>query len=520
VISLSTVLAGACGLILCVVGGVAYGWWTERQAARSGRAAQEGRPVTVPVLVAVEGVQSRSRLVPDGDDLRVIGPGHHLLVGRDEYDAADVRRTRFDEKRFEAADQRAFVSASGVRYLVGPVDEWAPALYAPRQSAARPAARWRVLRAAMPRTPVALTLLAVTALATFQVVWAMGHDVQASFVKVVGDEGLEMCVVQWPQGGRVERAGVDCYPPFPQAGESLPVRALGWPFRGEAMDREDTYPMATTLLGGAVVLLAGIGLTVGLRRLRTPPVRLHAVPATAVVVRKPDTVLSVGSDASLLELLDAVTQREGWDGDAVGAAPRQPWYAPYLMALGAGRWWPVPVLGGVALLVERVPEPWRWALGAGALVALGWALVRAIDAWLAIRRSRSGPVTSEWDYRLVRSFEDEWAALLVLGSSPRWLVVLDGPGHPALSGRCGVRGDLRDGGAITLRLGEQFWPTTSPVMRVDEGLLADLRDDLLDRLSSSTPHRREDSVECQEGGACPETCPCRCEPGPHGSPLE
>jgi hypothetical protein len=158
------------------------------------------------------------------------------------------------------------------------------------------------------------------------------------------------------------------------------------------------------------------------------------------------------------------------------------------MALGAGRWWPGVVMAGVALLVEDLPRPWRLALGAGAVVALGWAGLRALTAWLAIRRAYVGPVTSEWEYRLVRSVDDEWFALLFLLSTPHWMVVLDGPGHPVPVGRCGVRGDLEEGGAIQLFIHQAFWPTLSPVTRVDEALLADIRDDLVDRL-------RHDSAE-------------------------
>ena len=233
-------------------------------------------------------------------------------------------------------------------------------------------------------------------------------------------------------------------------------------------------------------------MTTSSTRLRRPAVRLSAEHAAAVRV-VPAEPVTVRSDAELTELLSALAAKEGWDAEVAAKPPAQPWYAPYLLARGAARWWPGLALGGAALLVEGLARPWRLALAAGAVVALGWAVVRALVAWLAIRRSLGGPVTSEWDYRLVRTVEDEWFALLVLGATPHWMVLLDGPGHPPTRGRCGVRGDLREGGAVQLRIGDGFWPTLSPVTRVDAELVADITDDVRARLGlevgEATPPR-------------------------------
>jgi hypothetical protein len=472
-------------IVLCAVGGFAFAWLSGRMADRSVGVVARGRPVTVPMLVTVNGHQRRGRAVLEGDAVRAVGKGVNVLVGRRGYESAAVRRGRLDAELLEYAEQRAFSDASGTRYLLGPVEEWEEAFTAALRQAPRPAGRLRLLLAATPRQVLAPLALAMFALVAFQGVWLSGHDVQASMVRVVGDEGLESCGVRWHETGRDKYAEVDCYAPFPEVGAPVRIRALAWPFDESAMDTEDTYPIASLLLGGGVVVLAGIAAGVGWSRMRRTPDLLTplAAPATVPVIAPPATAtVDVPRDASLPVLLDAVATREGWTDDGKDTPPEQSWYARYLMALGAGRWWPGVVMAGVALLVEDLPRPWRLALGAGAVVALGWAGLRALTAWLAIRRAYVGPVTSEWEYRLVRSVDDEWFALLFLLSTPHWMVVLDGPGHPVPVGRCGVRGDLEEGGAIQLFIHQAFWPTLSPVTRVDEALLADIRDDLVDRL--------------------------------------
>ena len=73
--------------------------------------------------------------------------------------------------------------------------------------------------------------------------------------------------------------------------------------------------------------------------------------------------------------------------------------------------------------------------------------------------------------------------MLQLGDRPHWMVELAGPGHPPPAGRCGVRGDLRDGGAVQLRIGADFWMTAAPVSRVDDDLLEEVREDLMEAVA-------------------------------------
>ena len=485
VISWTHLVLPALAFVACAVGGVAYAVLTDRLARRSLGVARRGRAITVPMLVTLNGDQRRGRAVLDGDDIRLVGSGVNVRVARRGYAAAAVRRGQVDAEVLDFAEQRAFTDASGTRYLLGPLEEWEEAFDASLGAPTRPATRARLLRAAFPRRVLGPVLLAVLAFAAFQAVWTSGHDVEATMVRVVGDEGLESCGVAWTEEGRDEYAEVDCYSPFPKVGAPVLVRAMAWPFDESAMDHEDTYFLATFLLAGAVLVLGGVGTAVAMGRLRGPGVPLAPLPApqvTHVVTPARQTTVELSRDAPLLDLLSAAAAREGWEGDGVAAPPIQPRHARYLMALSAGTWWPGVVLAGVGLLVEGLPHALRVALAAGSAVALLWAAFRAVTAWLAIRRAYVGQVTSEWDYRLVRSLDDEWFAVLFLGSTPHWMVLLDGPGHPAPVGRCGVRGDLRDGGAIQLQFGGEYWPTLSPVSRVDDELVSDLRKDLVERL--------------------------------------
>lgn len=472
-------------LVVCAVGGFLYAWLTDRLARRGVRAVERGRALTVPMLLTVNGDPRRGRAVVDGDVVRVVGKGVNLAVAKSGYQSAAVRRGRLDTELLDYAEQRGFADVAGTRYLLGPVEDWEPAFTAMLERPARPGGRLRLLLAATPRAVLAPVALAFVALTAFQAIWVTGHDVEATMVRVVGDEGLESCGVRWREDGRDEYAEVDCYPPFPAVGTPVRVRALAWPFDESAMDYEGTYTMATLLLGGAVVVLASVGAGVGMSRTRrspTPLSPLEAPPVRHVVVPSGTDPVEVRRDDPLPSLLEAVASREGWE-QGVSTPPEQPWYARYLMAIGAGTWWPGVVMAGVGLLVEEVPRAVRAALFAGAAAVVLWACFRALTAWLAIRRSYAGPVTSEWDYRLVRSVEDEWFALLFLGGTAHWMVLLDGPGHPAPVGRCGIRGDLEEGGAVQLQIGGHFWATVSPVSRVDEETVADIRDDLVERLA-------------------------------------
>ena len=467
------VLSGAVGILLA--------WWSDVRSRGAEDAVRRGRSLTVPVLVSVAGDTRRVRGLVDEGALHVLGPRTRLVVDGRDYAAAGNRRHRVDEERFEFAEQRGFVDAAGTRHLVGVVEEWEPAVVTALALPPRPAPRWRRWAAAAPRGVVPALALTALAFLVGQVVWATGHDVAATMVRVVGEEGMESCAVRWHDGARTETAEVDCYAPFPATGSTVTVRALAWPFRGNAMDHEGSYEALTVVLGGLVLGLAAVAGGVTATRLRRPPVRLR--PAAAPPVTWSAPAVDVDPGDPLPALLHSLATVEAWS-DGVTPPPSQPWYQPYVLAVTSARWWPVPVLGALAWLVEDVPEPVRIAaLVAGGALLL-WALHRSVSTWLAVRAAYTGPVTSEWDYRLVRLVDEEWLALLFLGDHPHWLVpLLGGEGtHPPPEGRCGVRGDLRDGGAVQLRMDDGFWMCAGPVERMDEEMVAGLREEVLDRL--------------------------------------
>lgn len=473
------------GIGLSAASGLGYAIWRDWRAARSLPAVQSGRRVTIPVTVDAER-DARGRALVDGDDLRVVTGRHHLVLGRREVLAAGTRRDRFDGDLLELTELRGYVDADGRHYFVGPPEEWTGALEAALSAPPQRARRAERLWAAVPRSALGLAGAALLAGALFQGIWWGGHDATARMVRVVATDEGDSCAVTWQDGGRQEYAEVDCYEPYPAAGRTVRIRALPWPFAGSAMDYEGTFEGVTTLTAGAVLVALLGGAVIGGCRLRRRPVRLFArqdgstSPATAA----PRPAGEVGA-MSFRELVRAVSDREGWALEAVTEPPAAPWWAPAVMVLGSGRWWPAAVLLAIGWLPESMPQPWRVALSAGAVVVLLVAGYRALTAWLVIRRASRGPVTSEWHYQLVRTVDDDWVVVLLLQDTPHWAVVLAGEAHPLPEGRCGVRGDLQEGGAVQILIDGHFWLGGSPVLRCDDAFRSDVRDDLEDRVGAA-----------------------------------
>ena len=467
--------------VVAGAGGIMLAWWRERRASGAEDRVRRGRGLTVPVLVGLDGNARRAFGVVDEGRLRVVGARTALVLEGSDYLSAGIRRHGIDEDVLEFATQRGFVDAAGTRYLVGALEEWEPALVTAIGAPPRPASRWRLVRAAAPRTAVSVLAVAGVALLAFQVVWSTGHDERATMVRVVGDEGMESCAVRWQSEGRSRYAEVDCYEPFPQPGAPVTVRALAWPFTGGAMDHEGTYEGLTAILGGATLLAGGVAVGATTTRLRRPPVRLAAV-RTAEVAWTPSETIRVGAADPFPAQLRALSVVEQWS-DGVTSAPEQPWYQRHLLAVGSARWWPVPALMGAGLLVEDLPHAVRLALVAGAAAVGLWAVYRCVSTWLALAPAYADAVTSEWEYRLLRTVDDVWLVLLFLGERPHWLVELLGEGHPAPEGWSGVRGDLRDGGAVQLVIAGEPWMSGAPVTRVDDAVFRDLRDEVSDRLA-------------------------------------
>ena len=468
-------------LAVGLAGGVAFAWWRDLRSRGAEAAVRRGRGLTVPVLVSVAGDNRHAYGVVDGRSLRILGPRTHLVLDGATYVAEGHRRHRLDTELLEFSRQRGYVDAAGTRYLVGAFDDWEDALIAALTRGTRPAGRWRLWAAATPRGLVAGFAAAALALLVFQGIWAAGHDVTARMLRVVGDKGLESCAVRWDDGDRSEYAEVDCYEPFPTAGSLVVVRALPWPLDESAMDDEGSYEALTVALGGLTGVLGAITAGIAVTRVRRQPVRLAPVPGPVVHVSEQAPVRLDAGDP-LPVLLKALSAVEAWE-DGVGPAPEQGRYEAVELALYESRWWPVPALAAPAFLVDALPDPVRVVLVVAAVATLLWAVYGSVSTWLAVSPAFRGPVTSEWDYQLVRIETGDWAAVLFLGDQPHWLVWLVADDtHPAPNGHCGVRGDLEEGGAVQLRIDGEFWMAAGPVWRVDDDLLRGMREDVLGRL--------------------------------------
>ena len=471
-------------LALAVVGvacGLAVEGWRAVRSRGATTAARRGRGLTVPMLVCVAGDNRRAYGVVDGRWLRIIGPRTSLALDGATYAAARHRRLRVDEELIETSLQRGYVDAAGTTYLVGAYEDWETAL-STALDRARPAARWRLWAAATPRGLAAACAAAALALLASQGVWAAGHDATATMIGVVREDSVESCAVEWVDGSRPEYAEVDCYEPFPGAGAPVVVRALAWPFDESAMDHEGSYDVLTTVLGGLCLVLGAITAGVAVTRVRRAPAHLVPIQAPSTASSQPDAAHApVDAGDSLPALLSALSAVEMWE-DGVTPAPAETRFQPVTTALSSARWWPPAAMAGAALLIEQLPEPVRLALALGAGAALLWACHQALSMWFALRPAYHEPVTSEWDYRLIRRVSDSWAALLFLGDRPHWLIELRGEGHPAPVGTCGVRGDLLDGGVVRLLIDGGLWMAAGLVRRVDDDLLGQIREDVLDRL--------------------------------------
>lgn len=481
-ISWATFIWPVLGILVAGLAGLGYATWRDFGARRSVAAVAAGRRVAIPMTVEADGVV-RGHGVRDGNDIRILAKKYHLLVDREEYLASRTRRGRFDEELFEYAELTGFVDDSGRRYYIGPPEEWVPAFRATLDAPERSAGwRWR-LWAGTSRIALEVGVAALLLGGVFQGIWWSGHDVSAHMLKVVAGQDGSSCAVEWRDGNRREYAELDCSEPPPRVGDVVRARALTWPLDGSALDYEGVFEFFTSASGvlAAAGLMGAAGL--GVRRLRRPAIRLRARVREVQAAAEPPSTTKEAQGMPFRALVAAVAEREGWADDVASEPPTPHWWDPMFMAAGSVRWLPVVGLLGVAWLPESLPHVWRLVLTTGAGVALVWALWRSVTTYRAIRSPFGQPVTSEWDYQLVRTDDELWVVLLMLGDVPHWAVFLPGGDpHPAASGRCGIRGDLTEGGAVHVRIMDRFWVPSSPVIQVTEDFREDVREDLVSRL--------------------------------------
>jgi hypothetical protein len=495
VISWETFLWPVLGLLASCLAGLGYAAWRDFGARRSVAAVAAGRRVAIPMTVDAEGVV-RGHGVRDGMDIRILTKKHHLVVDRAEFLTSGTRRGRFDNELFEYAELVGLVDETGRGYFAGPPEEWGPAFRATLDAPGRSAGwLWR-LWAGTPRVAVEVAAVALLVGGVFQGIWWSGHDVSAKMLRVVaGDEG-DSCAVEWRDGGRREYAELDCFAPLPRAGDAVRIRALAWPLDQSALDYAGVYEFFTLVPGALAAggLMGAAGL--GVRRLRRPAVRLRARPREGQAGEAMPTTVQQAEGMPFRMLAAAVAEREGWADDVAAEPPAPHWWDEVAMAVGSARWLPVAGLLGIAWLPESLPQQLRLALTAGAGLVLVWGLWRSVTTYLAVRRPYGQPVTSEWDYQLLRTDDELWVVLLLLGDTPHWAVFLaEGDAHPAVVGRCGIRGDLEEDGAVHIRIMDRFWVPSSPVIRVMEDFREDVREDLVSRLADGSPGGEGDVLD-------------------------
>lgn len=462
---------------ICVVGAaLAAGVGLLRESLRRARAAvaarriAAGRALCLPGRVGPPGGDRRAVLHRDGGDLVVRSARTHLRIDARALVGAQTGAVRYDAAHAELRDLRLVRAADGTRYEVGVVEEWDAAyrllLEAPCAGAAPRRVRWAAL---VPASGALLSGLALAAGLLFQGAYAAGTSVAATVTTVTADAdepGYLHCGVAWsdPWDGSPQHATTDCPQPAPALGDTVTVRALQTPFRGEAFDEEGTYEGVTVVLG--LVLLAALGGTAGVATRRARAEGLRATPvgttshptaprgdtptfSSVVDVLTPDRVRAL----TLRELVRAVSVREtGSESTDLDVVATQRARASLRRELGvtsltSGWWSPVAILP--ALAVGFWAELPRSVRGAALVVTAGWAiclLVRCLVELVGLRRLRSAPTTSEWDFVTVRSVDEVHLVLLLLGDTPHWVVPFDVPLPRA--GRLGVRGELGEAGAL------------------------------------------------------------------------
>lgn len=443
----------------------------------------------------------------DGQDLRVSTTRDHLVI-----DVDDIRKVR---RRVEVVEVQqdidelvllAFHDSAERRHHVGvPTRTWADFEAVTTGAAtARPRLPWQ---AVLPRKMLALLVLLLLATACFQGLWFSGHDVTAQVISV-DSEDLYM-EVTWDDEGITQRDEVGYYEPDPSVGDTVTVRAMPWPLQGRAWGYDGFYETMTV---GSVV--AGLGSCVWLvvsyvRNVRRPAIRVHApyVPATSSTTAgsssnghrgedggEPSETQSVGSvfgvprpDVSTVDLIKAVGLRSGLDSEPVSAPPPESLVTQVRIAWNGSFWWLaiLPLFGAIVFNLS-MPFIWGGVAIAGAYAA--YAIVTTSWVFIARRSPYRADWSSEWSFVSLSTGSNDYLVMLTVGPSVYWSTHVSG-GFPGLTGQCWVRGQLRDGGAVQLRIGDDVWAPDAPVEKMSGEDVAVLRADLFTELAAPDPFR-------------------------------
>jgi len=407
-----------------------YDYLRDRADKHAQARARAGRRVPVPVVVLTDDLR-RGRAVLDGDDVRVHGRAVSLVLHRSEPAASTVRRGQLDEGPVRWCELRGFVDELGRPVFVGPPEEWEAAFEALVEAPGARARRLEVLRAAVPRPAVAAAAAAlVVALA------------------------------------------------------AASASVLLWPFPGGPTDHARLYGTLSALaLGGAVLLLAA-AIGTGVARARKPQRRL-----TAMRTEQRRNAAEGSDDVRAMpfrELARRVSTLEGWADEAHPAAPVPTGWQLVADAARSPVWWVVLPATALAVVPDDMPGPLRAVILVAVVVLVLRQVVRTLQARQFFRDAAVGPVTSEWDYVVVRGASNTWLLFLLLGETAHWAVALPEGRHPKVVGRCGIRGELGDGNDVRLVIEGETWIPDGPLQREDATSRKELRKDLQDRLRAVT----------------------------------
>ncbi|MCK6209281.1 hypothetical protein KZX45_01835 [Georgenia sp. EYE_87] len=407
----------------------------DRADTRALARARAGRRVPVPVVVLADGLR-RGRAVRDGEDVRIHGRSVSVVLDRAEVAASTVRRGQLDDNPVRWCELRGFVDESGSPVFVGPPEAWEPAYEALVQGPAARAGRLQVLRAAVPRPVVVAGGVALAAALVLQAMWWTGRDDLAAVAVV------------------------------------------------EATDSPGAYKALSVVTAGGAVALLAAGLGTGVGRARASQRRLRAM--------RPEAHQQAGVSPAQIramtfrELARRVSTLEGWADEAHRAPPAPTGRQVVADAARSPVWWFALPAVALAVLPDDMPGLLRAAILAAAVVMVLRKVHLTLQVWRGWRDVADEPVTSEWDYVLVRGPVNEWHLFLLLGETPHWSVTLGEARHPRAEGRCGVRGELGDGEDVRLVIEGETWIPDSPLTREDAESRRQLRQDLADQLQILT----------------------------------
>jgi hypothetical protein len=294
----------------------------DRSGDRLRRRAEAGRAVVLPARLGRRPHRwlPRGALVRDGDHLLWLPrrPLSRRVLLRSDVVA---ERGRFVDESGSGALARHYrdyglhVQGGGMLRI----PEWCVgALDALRAATPVRTGWWTKLVGLVPRWTLLVPGAVLLAFSPLVLAWSNGKEVAA---RVTGhDLEYDMCHITWTTPSGTGSATIDCH--MEPVGGTLPARALGFPFPGEAADLAHTWQTVigvtvVTVAFGLLVLTAHVTLALARR-----PVAL--VPSTApqmVTDRAAGGLGSVAGHASTVDTAVTGWQRRAVEWAALGGAP-------------------------------------------------------------------------------------------------------------------------------------------------------------------------------------------------------